>query len=196
MENVFIPPTVERIGWMTFDHCLSFTSIDIPEGVKILDTCCFNECENVVTISIPSTITTMGESVFHCCERSSLEKIKSYIQEPFRIDGFSFFEYSLIAATLYVPKGTKEKYENTYVWNCFRNIKEMDSDESGDINRDGVVDTADVNGVVNSIMSRSTEAIDTNLDVNSDGVVNVADIVDIVKILIRDKGSNEISTSD
>lgn len=184
LRNVNIPPTVQRIGWMTFDNCISFTKIDIPEGVKILDTCCFNNCENVESISIPSSITTMGNEVFHCCDRSSLKSVVSHIQNPFKIDGFSFFEYSYIAATLYVPKGTRQKYENMYAWNCFRNIQEVESAGICDANADGTVNAVDIIAIANFITGNAGSMTMEQADVNGDGVVNVADIVAIINVVV------------
>lgn len=46
------------------------------------------------------------------------------IKEPFEINE-NVFQYCNTSATLYVPAGTKAKYEATYAWNLFENIVEM-----------------------------------------------------------------------
>jgi hypothetical protein len=46
------------------------------------------------------------------------------IEEPFEINE-NVFQYRYTSATVYVPAGTKEKYEATPAWNLFENIVEM-----------------------------------------------------------------------
>lgn len=52
-----------------------------------------------------------------------LTSVVSLIEEPFNID-YSVFYETYYNATLYVPKGTIEKYKATESWNRFVNIEE------------------------------------------------------------------------
>ena len=81
----------------------------------------------------------------------SVSKYVSFIEEPFEIgsDVFMGEEY----ATLYVPLGTKEKYEATAGWNNFKRIVEQDikPTENGEVNygSDGEVNgDTDLSGTV------------------------------------------------
>ena len=53
-----------------------------------------------------------------------LEEIRSLIDEPFTIE--FVFPGIKVNVTLYVPIGTKSKYEVTEGWKEFKNIVEMD----------------------------------------------------------------------
>ena len=95
---------------------------------------------------------------------------------------FETGQYDFTTATLYVPKGTKGKYEATEGWKEFQNIVEMEVEEriKGDVNGDGGVDVADI-GRVLTIMASGEYAAEA--DVNGDGGVDVADIGRILTIM-------------
>ena len=80
---------------------------------------------------------------------------------------------------LYVPRGTKAKYEATDGWKNFTNIIETDfkDEPKGDVNGDQTVDVADIASVIDVMAKGGTDAA---ADVNSDGVVDVADIATII----------------
>ena len=102
--------SVTRIGYDAFSHCTDLTSIEIPNSV-----------------------TSIGGYAFANCP--ALTSVVSEIQEPFEIEKgiFEYFDYDarsyyFTSATLYVPKGTKEKYLATSAWNLFGdNIVEMEN---------------------------------------------------------------------
>jgi hypothetical protein len=102
-----IPESVTALGEFAFTECQQqsdndnqFTSVTIPAGVKRIGNYCFAFCTN-------------------------LENVYSMIEEPFPIGPNTFLD-NRSNPTLYVPKGSKEKYENTEGWDVFRNIVEMD----------------------------------------------------------------------
>ena len=53
---------------------------------------------------------------------------------------------------------------------------------AGDVNGDGEVNIADVNAVINMILSGTLEATG---DVNNDGEVNIADVNAIINIILN-----------
>ena len=78
-------------------------------------------------ITIPNSVTSIGESAFGDC--SGLTSVISLIEEPFEINENTFYNWvedhdEFTTATLYVPTGTKAKYESTPAWNKFKNIVE------------------------------------------------------------------------
>ena len=147
-----IPNTVTSIDWGAFYYCFNLTSVAIPESVTIIGDYAFYGCDNLTTLNIPNNLTSIGRNAFFCCsgltsviipgtvtnigygafwgyKNMKLKIVKSYIQDPFSIDS-NVFEMAYwdgkYPATLYVPVGTKEKYESTAGWNVFENIVEMD----------------------------------------------------------------------
>lgn len=107
ITSVQFPKTVEAIGQQAFQGCWQLSSIRIPNSVKLIDFRAFAEC-------------------------SKLTEIYSQIEEPFALADEAF-RYKYINAetyynrvTLYVPVGTKAKYEATDGWKEFKNIVEME----------------------------------------------------------------------
>ena len=130
-KNTVIPSTVTTIGDAAFHGCSGLTAITIPEGVTTIEAGAFGWCTGLTAVSIPNSVTSIGSVAFQGC--AGLEEVISHIVEPFEIskdvfggygiDG-QWFDFTL--ATLYVPVGTKTKYEATPAWNLFQNILEKD----------------------------------------------------------------------
>ena len=106
------------------------TSVTIPNSVITIGEYAFCVCTGLTSITIPNSVTTIGEYAFSEC--SGLTSVISLIEEPFEINKNTFeysdwvehYHYEFTTATLYVPAGTKSKYESTPAWNKFTNIVE------------------------------------------------------------------------
>lgn len=133
--NLIIPTGMTSIGNYVFTYCSGLTSVTIPEGVTSIGIEAFEGCKSFTSIVIPSSVTSIGNNAFYNC--ASLTGVMSLIQEPFEISErvFQYYDsgYKFTTATLYVPKGTKEKYEATPAWNQFQNIEEIDLSEVNSI---------------------------------------------------------------
>ena len=68
---------------------------------------------------------SIGERAFNSCD--SLTSVYSLIENPFEIESY-IFDGIGNGATLYVPKGTKNKYESTEGWvENFSRVVEFDA---------------------------------------------------------------------
>ena len=129
LTSVTIPNSVTSIGSFAFYNCSDLTSVAIPNSVTTIGEYAFFGCSGLTSVIIPNSVTTIGEYAFDGC--SGLTSVISLIEEPFEIgeDVFNAYNYEIgdyefTSATLYVPAGTKEKYESTPAWNKFANIVE------------------------------------------------------------------------
>ena len=158
----------------SFSGCAGLTSVTIPSFITSIGKHAFHECSKLTSVTIPSSVKFIGEFAFGWC--SSLKEVRSKIEEPFECKSFTNY-----TATLYVPRGTKAKYQATEGWKNFTTIIETDFTEQpkGDVNGDMTIDVADIGSVID-VMAGSASVSPTEADVNGDGVVDVADIATII----------------
>lgn len=99
----------------TLTYGLNANYIFLPEGLKVIATSANYFRASGFKISIPSTITKIDYYPF----RSTNTIVYSHITDPENVDGV-YYVYSsnggtryYLQGTIYVPKGTKEKYEHS-----------------------------------------------------------------------------------
>ena len=128
----------------------------IPEDVTTIKDIAFIGCNRITSVKIPKSVTSIGALAFVNC--NGLEKITTLIEQPFAIKATTFATFNMgsseiINAILYVPVGTKEKYEATDGWKEFKNIVEMES-ENKDLK---VGDTFTSDGILYTVITKQGE---------------------------------------
>lgn len=88
---------------------------DIPEGIKAIGSYAVDMSNPTELFTIPSTVTSIEENGLYTL---SFPAIVSYIQNPMEIP-----RWALNCSILYVPKGTKSKYQATSRWYDFKIVE-------------------------------------------------------------------------
>ena len=120
LTSINIPENITKISSHTFLNCTSLTSISIPESVTEIDDYAFCFCTGLTSINIPRNIIKINGYAFYDCTMLKEVHVNSII--PPSITDSSFSTYN--QATLYVPVGGKETYQNHHVWSKFATIIE------------------------------------------------------------------------
>jgi len=149
LTSVTIPNSVTRIESCAFTYCSGLTSVTIGSGVTSIGNSAFHYCSGLTSVTIPNSVTDIGFCAFAGCSgltsvtigsgvkgigyfaftEADFSTVISLIENPFRIDGKTsrsrtFSQNTFLNATLYVPKGTIDKYKATDGWKDFLFIEE------------------------------------------------------------------------
>ena len=151
IEEIVMPKGIISIGDIAFHSCEKLQSMNIPEGVKNIGEGAFAWCKELKSVTIPSSVTETEPWIFLECR--NLQSVYSDIPSPSPVwiatfsvnyppqpdNGTNNFDPDELynQATLYVPKGCTEKYQNTEGWNLFTNIVEEVNAENIPFVQDG-----------------------------------------------------------
>jgi hypothetical protein len=123
--NYTIPNTTTSIGDWSFSYCEKITSITLPNNLKTIGFCSFVNCIGLSKITIPSSVTSIRSYAFSWC--SGLTSIYSLSAIPVDLSSMNpvFDGINKTTCTLYVPIGSKSKYQVAAQWKDFVNIVEF-----------------------------------------------------------------------
>lgn len=122
LTSVTIPTSVTSIGERAFEHCKGLTSMTIPNSVTSIGRYALNNCSGLTSVTIPNSVTSIGGYAFEGC--SNLKQVYCAAMTP--PSGARGFSDETLDGTLYVPVGTKSKYESVDPWRNFWTIEEYD----------------------------------------------------------------------
>lgn len=121
LKTIKLPNSITRIESTAFHGCSALESFSIPENVTYIGLMAFDGCSSLSSITIPQNVTVIVAEAFENC--SSLVEVISKIPNPIKLDGSPFTNISP-NAVLYVPQGSKSKYENSDWAQYFKEIIE------------------------------------------------------------------------
>ena len=122
---LFRSGSITDIENRAFASSLVLETLKIPEGVKVLDGNIFEDCTALKTIYLPSTLEKMDSQCFK--NLKSLSEIYLNKSGDMEVKEDILLSTPISNATLYVPQGTKTKYESLAPWSGFGNIVEHES---------------------------------------------------------------------
>lgn len=166
---------LKTIGYQAFGLCNTLNTFEIPNSVTTIEQGAFQYCHALTSVTIPSSVQSFGLNTSTSTEAFpafyDMEGLKAiYVLNPEPID-ISEMEFELKNAnnnetiwsiantvTLYVPRGSKEKYAAAKGWNVFTNIVELGLDipdehvksiclDKWDTNKDGIFTEAEAAAV-------------------------------------------------
>jgi hypothetical protein len=160
LTSIDIPSAVKSIGQGAFSYCKKLTSVTVPNSVTAIDQETFMDCTGLTSVTIGKSVTSIGSKAFNQCE--VLVDVTCLAVTPPVISDETCFHPAYSIATLHVPEQSVGVYKTTPYWIRFSSIKGDAEDEnpSGDsdymkcdVNGDGEVTIADVNKVIDAILT-------------------------------------------
>ena len=178
-----IPEGTESVGQQA-GRMLAITELVTSAGLKTLEGAAFMGCSQLAKVTFSATVDSIASNAF--ASSSAITEVTSLNRVP--PTGGVFDEAVYSAATLYVPRGSKEAYAAHENWGKFLTIEEIDGEEPGlpgDLNGDGSVDVEDVNALINVILETiSPTQLAGNSDIDGSGTTDIADVNVLINMIL------------
>ena len=179
LTSVVLPSSLTTIGNSAFYGCRKLTDLRLAEGLKTIEASAFEQCRSLARVTIPSTVTTLSNNVFYECPK--LVEVTVKFSTPLTIYSTTFS--NSINATLYVPEGCVQAFEEADYWKNFWYIYEIPI--LGDVNHDGFVNIYDVTLMIDYILGLAPENFHvTEADINDDTFINIYDVTLLIDIIL------------
>lgn len=109
----------------TFADCRNLASVTLPDGIEKIYYYAFRNCSSLKRINLPDGINTLGAQCFGYC--TALREVTLWNPDPdvISVSSDAFTGVDLSLCTLYVPYGSKARYEQANVWRDFGTIREF-----------------------------------------------------------------------
>ena len=121
--NTTIPNSITSIGNYALKGQNGLTSLTIPNSVTSIGNYAFQGCSGLTSLTIPNSVTSIGGYAFSSCNGLLSVIVESIT--PLAIYSGTFGSRPP-AATLYVPIGSKEAYQEAIGWKQFNTIVEVE----------------------------------------------------------------------
>ena len=152
---------MESIIDEAFTCCYSLQSLTLGSHVRTIGSGSFADCQLLKEVTMGANVDSIAPMAFNGC--LALEAIRKLPEAPPVVaDENSFSEETYSKATLYVPESTWEDYYCCDVWTLFEHQVIDKGGLTGDVNGDGSVNIADINLVINQILTTNEQQLTTN----------------------------------
>jgi hypothetical protein len=145
VKDLVIPEDIAAIKGYAFYCCGGLTSVSIPSSVTSIGKYAFEWCTGLTSVSIPSSVTSIGSYAFWGC--TGLTSVTCMWDEPITTTK-GVFSDETYNCPLYVPVGTREKYQTTEPWSHFGTIIEKEMSGIDDINLSQETEVSVVDGAI------------------------------------------------
>ena len=193
LTSIIFSDNLTTIGNYAFYGCFSLTSITIPNNVITIGDGSFYGCYNLTSITIPNSFITIGDYAFNLYNGYDHNKpvdIISLKEEPENISEDVFSKDLYKNATLFVPKGTINKYKNCDGWKKFVYIEEISETNNIEKTPANAVLIQSANGVLN--ISGVNDGANVSVYTLSGQMVGASKAIDNQTSIITDLQKGEI----
>lgn len=126
LQYVNIKSQLKSIEADLFNNCKSLKEVNIPNSVETINYQAFYECLSLTKVELPESLSVIESNAFRYC--SNLDSIICKSNKPIDLTNKHkvFFDVDLQKSKLFVPRGSKEYYQNAVTWENFKNIIEYE----------------------------------------------------------------------
>ncbi len=172
--SFYVPSTITKIGESAFMGNRNLSTVIMRNGVKTIGESAFNNT-NIQSIYLSGSITSIGNAAFY--NSNKLNSVKAASSIPITISNNVFSNAG--NATLYVPQGSKDAYENAENWKTFSLIEEYPN-----------------GNVINFTDAKVKEICVSNWDLDGDGELDENEAKEVEELGIQFQNNTEITSFD
>ena len=122
LEKVILPNSVISIEQSAFEYCVGLTSFTAPQKLETIGKSAFSKSTSLSVVKLGASVTKIGDSAFAGC--TALTEITSENPIPPSVDANAFDYVDKQKCVLYIPKGSKSKYNVDDGWKEFLKVVE------------------------------------------------------------------------
>ena len=193
LENITVTEGITSIGDYAFQGCLKLQTIPATKNVTSIGKYAFRDCVNLAEFTVPDSVKSIGDWAFYNCDNLS----KVFIPQSVTSIGEKAFYNCSKLLTLTIPESVTEIGEKAlgyYLYNK-EDVLDMSFKISG-YDSTAAEKYASDNKIKFDSLGSVPQTDDSSGDVNNDGSLTTADIVALLRYLILDDDSINISNSD
>ena len=142
LQHVVFPKGLKSIGSSAFWGCESLKEVNLPDGVEYISEEAFQDCKSIRSVKLSKRLKQIGDNAFRGCDNLDsltippsvyhignvslplhLKELHVGYKDPQKARLY-YNPFNEEETILYVPKGTKEKYQQHEIWEDFLNIEE------------------------------------------------------------------------
>lgn len=123
LEAIIIPNSVTTVQPYSIHACLNLKELTFPNSVERIEASACRYAFSVTKLTLGSGLKFIGGAAFESFH--SLKEVISYSAIPPGADSNVFSNTDISKIMLFVPKGSKQAYQNAQVWSNFGKIVEM-----------------------------------------------------------------------
>lgn len=189
LEQLGFENGLQVVGDYAISQCNKLAEVDFPLSLIAVGNGAMKDCPALRHVLFEAGVKRLGSRIFEGCPALSDVHMRSRRPDTLSI-ALDAFEGVPAKARLYVPPGTVPLYEQMACFAPFGKIIEEGRELEGDVNRDEVVNGADVTALYNYLLYENDNEDDgeedrTSYDVNHDGIINGSDITSLYGILLE-----------
>ena len=193
LTSISLPASLENVATLLLAGSNQLTEVNLGQtSIDSIGDYALYHLNRITQLAIPSSTQYVGTRAM--AGMTGLQKITTYAQSVPDLGEDVWQGVDQGSVALMAPGNSVDYYKSADQW---RNFNIQSSFKLGDVNGDGTVDIADLNDIINYMLSQSTGTfIFEAADIDQNGAIDITDINGVINIMLNHISSAPAITPD